>query len=455
VQRKILWVSSKNDATDESEIPVYVSQLSGKVSFEANYRHGEKSLHEAIVGMAQGFVGSNNIPLLTPYGNFGSHAMNGSDAASPHYISVKLEPITRKIFVREDDALLKYLTDGNASIEPAFYCPVIPMILVNGTSGAGGVGWHSSVPRFDPRDVIANCRRWMPGENHAKLEEMKPSYSGFKGRIEKTNVEGEWLMSGYAEVDGLLIRIMEIPVGMSAEDLYKRVNSLPKDNKSDGNPPIHTIRTVNNVYFQIKVTEKQKEYIVQQGGIDKFFGLTKIIRCRQMVLFGPQGKLKVYDCITDVFEDFGNVRLQMYSDRKASILSSLRRRFNQLANEIRFINDSFAEEFRNLPLEELLKALEEKGYMKIPENGEDSDAKGRNLTTLYRDYEHLVAMSTHGVTGEQRSAAEKERLEIKKKMEAMKKKSPPGMWVEDLDAVEKALAERGNPEGVCDWPREE
>ena len=44
----------------------------------------------------------------------------------------KLEPITRLMFHPDDDDLLTYLQDDGASIEPIFYMPVIPMVLVNG-----------------------------------------------------------------------------------------------------------------------------------------------------------------------------------------------------------------------------------------------------------------------------------------------------------------------------------
>ena len=60
------------------------------VSEHAQYHHGEASLMGAIIGMAQNFVGSNNVNLLFPSGQFGTRLMGGADAASPRYIFTKV-----------------------------------------------------------------------------------------------------------------------------------------------------------------------------------------------------------------------------------------------------------------------------------------------------------------------------------------------------------------------------
>ena len=100
---------------------VKVAQLAGFVSDKAAYHHGEMSLTGAIVGMAQNFVGSNNINMLVPAGQFGSRIKGGKDASSPRYIFTQLEKITRCIFTEQDDHVLKYLTDDGTPVEPQFY----------------------------------------------------------------------------------------------------------------------------------------------------------------------------------------------------------------------------------------------------------------------------------------------------------------------------------------------
>lgn len=174
-QRKVLFGCFKRKLKAE----VKVAQLTGYVAEHSAYHHGEASLQGTIVGMAQTFVGSNNVNLLTPSGQFGTRLMGGKDSASPRYIFTSLEPITRLIFHPDDDELLSYLQDDGLSIEPEFYVPVIPMILVNGADGIG-TGWSTFVPNFSPRTIIANLRRMIAGE---APEPMHPEYTGFTGDV--------------------------------------------------------------------------------------------------------------------------------------------------------------------------------------------------------------------------------------------------------------------------------
>lgn len=148
-QRKVLFGAFKRKLTSE----IKVIQFSGYVSEHSAYHHGEQSLNGTIISMAQDFVGSNNVNLLVPSGQFGSRLLGGKDAASPRYIYTYLSPVTRKIFKEEDDALCHYLVDEGQSIEPDFYLPILPMVLVNGSEGIG-TGYSTSIPNYNPVDIV-------------------------------------------------------------------------------------------------------------------------------------------------------------------------------------------------------------------------------------------------------------------------------------------------------------
>jgi DNA topoisomerase II len=174
-QRKVLFGCFKRNLKGE----IKVAQLTGYVAEHSAYHHGEQSLQGTIVNMAQNFVGSNNINLLTPSGQFGTRRMGGKDSASARYIFTKLEPITRAIFHPDDAELLTYRTDDGVAIEPEFYVPVIPMVLVNGADGIG-TGWSSTVCNYNPREIIRNLRRRIAGD---KMIPMAPWYDGFVGEV--------------------------------------------------------------------------------------------------------------------------------------------------------------------------------------------------------------------------------------------------------------------------------
>jgi hypothetical protein len=212
-QRKVLFSAFKRNLRAD----IKVAQLAGYVSEHSAYHHGEAALAATIIGMAQDFVGSNNLPLLVPSGQFGTRLMGGKDAASPRYIFTRLAAVTRAVFHPADDALLRYLDDDGLSVEPTWYMPVIPMVLVNGADGIG-TGWATSVPTYNPRDLIAALRRRIAGE---EIGELTPWFRGFKGAVERKDAH-HFTARGIAEVDaaGEVLTVSELPVGRWTQD-YK------------------------------------------------------------------------------------------------------------------------------------------------------------------------------------------------------------------------------------------
>ncbi|CAE7635758.1 top2, partial [Symbiodinium sp. KB8] len=201
-QRKVLFSCFKRNLKHE----IKVVQLAGYVSEHSAYHHGEQSLAATIIGMAQNFVGSNNINLLYPAGQFGTRLMGGKDAASPRYIFTRLNKITRYLYREEDDPLLKYQEEDGQKIEPVvrepafsvcghfsvcvflqWYMPVIPMVLVNGSEGIG-TGWSSSIPPYNPREIIQVLRD-------------RPWFRGFTGEVLDKGTTGSYIIRGIGDFE--------------------------------------------------------------------------------------------------------------------------------------------------------------------------------------------------------------------------------------------------------------
>ena len=157
---------------------IRVAQFAGYISEHASYHHGEASLQGTIVNMAQDYVGSNNINLLMPNGQFGTRLKGGKDAAQPRYIHTCLNDITNKIFNKVDEALLDYINDDGFIVEPEFYIPIIPMILVNGCQGIG-TGWSTKIPCYNPADIVENINNLIEGK---PMKDLIPWYRGFTGK---------------------------------------------------------------------------------------------------------------------------------------------------------------------------------------------------------------------------------------------------------------------------------
>lgn len=212
---QVLYVCIKRN--DKREIKV--GQLVGSVMEKAAYHHGDTSLSMTIVNMAQNYVGSNNINLLEPRGQFGTRVQGGKDSASPRYIFTKMSPLTRLLFHPHDDPLLKHEYDDNIKIEPQWYIPIIPMVLVNGAEGIG-TGWMTKIPNYNPRDLVKNLRRMLDGE---ETKELVPWYKNFRGTIEYFG-GGRYVISGeLAIMDDDKIEISELPVGTWTQNYKENV----------------------------------------------------------------------------------------------------------------------------------------------------------------------------------------------------------------------------------------
>jgi DNA topoisomerase-2 len=484
-QRKILFACFKRKLKGE----IKVAQLAGYVSEHSAYHHGEASLQGAIVGMAQTFVGSNNINLLTPSGQFGTRRMGGKDSASPRYIFTKLEKITRAIFHPDDDALLTYLNDDGLSIEPENYMPVIPMVLVNGSDGIG-TGWSSSTPNYCPRQVIANLRRRLKGE---ELEKMSPHYSGFAGEMiaETGNREGSFIVRGKIErVDDTTLKITELPIkkwtqdykmfleGLMLGDVSSKSAAAAKkgkkgdddeDDADGGKKKVKTAITIQDfkenhtdatVSFTITATKEAIDsYEKEKDGLVGKFKLKTTISTSNMQLFNEQGRIIKYDTPEDILEEFYRVRLDFYEKRKAHLLEILRKERLMLSNKARFVEEVCSGDLvvSNRKRSELLDELQERGYdlmtkddeKKSNDNADGSDDEDEDEaedSTSYSDlakgYEYLLGMKIWTLTFEK---SQKLRVELEEKTQEvadLEATQPSTIWWHDLDAIEDALDER-------------
>ncbi len=256
-QRKVLYSCFKRGLTNS----IRVAQFSGYVSETALYHHGECSLQATIVGMAQNYVGSNNINLLEPEGQFGTRLHGGNDAASPRYIYTKLSPLTRVLFHSADDTLVKHINEEGLSIEPEWYIPIIPMSMVNGTEGIG-TGWCTSIPNFNPRDIVENIRRMMKKE---PLQQMTPWYRGFKGTIQWSPAKNSFVSQAvWRRVDDETLHISELVVrywtSSFREHLGKVIpNSVVKVAVRSCNELI--LQLINNVIRASKITAPTRQLI--------------------------------------------------------------------------------------------------------------------------------------------------------------------------------------------------
>ncbi|KAL0597809.1 DNA topoisomerase 2-alpha [Plecturocebus cupreus] len=453
-QRKVLFTCFKRN--DKREVKV--AQLAGSVAEMSSYHHGEMSLMMTIINLAQNFVGSNNLNLLQPIGQFGTRLHGGKDSASPRYIFTMLSSLARLLFPPKDDHTLKFLYDDNQRVEPEWYIPIIPMVLINGAEGIG-TGWSCKIPNFDVREVVNNIRRLMDGEEPLP---MLPSYKNFKGTIEEL-APNQYVISGeVAILNSTTIEISELPIRTWTQT-YKEQVLEPMLNGTEKTPPLITdyreYHTDTTVKFVVKMTE-EKLAEAERVGLHKVFKLQTSLTCNSMVLFDHVGCLKKYDTVLDILRDFFELRLKYYGLRKEWLVGMLGAESAKLNNQARFILEKIDGKIiiENKPKKELIKVLIQRGYdsdpvkawkeaqQKVPdeEENEESDneketEKSDSVTDSGPTFNYLLDMPLWYLTKEKKDELCRLRNEKEQELDTLKRKSPSDLWKEDLAAFIEEL----------------
>uniref|UniRef100_A0A8C2X8X0 DNA topoisomerase 2 n=1 Tax=Cyclopterus lumpus TaxID=8103 RepID=A0A8C2X8X0_CYCLU len=441
-QRKVLFSCFKRN--DKREVKV--AQLAGSVAEMSAYHHGEVSLMMTIVGLAQNFVGSNNLNLLQPQGQFGTRLHGGKDSASPRYIFTMLSPLARLLFPTVDDNLLKYNVDDNQRVEPEWYLPIIPTVLVNGAEGIG-TAWASKIPNYDVREIVGNIHRMLNGDEPLP---MLPSYKGFKGTIEQV-MDNQFINTGeVAIIDSTTIEISELPVKTWTQ-VYKENVLEPMLNGTEKVPPLITdykeYHTDTTVRFIVKMTtEKLSE--AEAAGLHKVFKLQQTLTCNSMVLFDHAGSLNKYESVQDVLKDFFELRMKYYVLRKDWLVGMLGAESAKLTNQARFILEKIEGSLviENKPKKELIRMLQQMGYDSDPvkawkqaQEKEEEEEGAEEEDTSGPDYNYLLSMPLWYLTKEKKDELCKQRDAKMTELNTLKKKAPTGLWKEDLAAFSEEL----------------
>lgn len=493
-QRKVIYACFRRNLKKE----IKVSQLSGYVSEQTSYHHGENSLQGTIIGLAQDFVGSNNINLLVPKGQFGTRIKGGDDAASPRYIFTYLSPVTFSLFDENDFPLLNYLEDDGSKIEPDTYYPILPIVLINGSDGIG-TGFRSKIPCYNPFDLFTQFKNRLILQNNDEsfdpFEPIHPWYNKFEGTIDfvdDTNKDLEddesiassdsgdfrkYVASGKYLITGDTIKITELPIGVwtqnykefienaiieyseSEKEKKKDTKSVDsgtnketkeKKTKKKYNLPIITYDnhcTDEKVSFSIKM-EKGFLQTLTHNEILKRFKLTKSISTSSMYLYNNDGKIQHYKTPEEIMEEFYTIRLGIYQKRKEYLLKKLLRECIILENKVKFVQNVLDEQIKWNQSEDIIeKRLEE---LTINRLDVDEFNLGIDLNTRVPlsgskvSYHYVLDMKIRSLTKEKVEALQKEYEQKRVEYDVLGEKKITDMWLDDLSSLEKSYVFPGS-----------
>jgi len=428
--RKILFSAFKRKLTSE----IKVAQFSGYVSEHSAYHHGEASLNGAIVNMAQNFVGSNNINLLEPNGQFGTRLQGGDDSASERYIFTQLNTLTRYLFPEADDAILKYLNDDGTIVEPEFYVPIIPFALMNGISGIG-TGFSCDIAPYNPKTIIQYLKQKLANQSTDAID-FVPYYEGFRGSVRRV-ADQKYLIKGlYEKIGEDKIRITELPVGKWTMPYTTFLETLMDGSSVDkaGKKIPPSIKDFTSICTEVSIDftvvfpkdrlEELEESVDANGcnGVEKLLKLFTTVSTTNMHMFNAECKLHKYATVQEIIDEFYGIRLTTYQKRKNYLVADMEKKLVKLSNRARYIQETL------------------KGTIDLRrKTGEQVTALLTDMKfALYDgDFKYLVKMPMDSVTQENVASIMKEKEDTEMELANLKAMTLEKMWSVELEQLDQ------------------
>jgi len=322
-QRKVAHVANQVWKTG-NEKPLKVFQLAGTVAANAYYHHGNASLEGAIIGMAQDFKSS--MPIFQGIGQFGS--LRSPEAGAARYVGVKFNENFRLLY--KDFELTTPQHEEGEEIEPHFFLPIVPTVLLNGGSGIA-VGFATNILNRNPLDLIDACVDVLDGK---PVKTLKPWIRGFDGTFDVApDSQKSWLIRGKYDVKNTsTVEVTEIPPGFT----YEKYESLLEGLVEKGTLHAYDDHTSGKIHYALKFPRQTLADLLKKGKLDDVLKMQER-ETENYTTLDEHGKLKVFNAASEIVEYFVNFRLSFYEKRKARLLVDLERDVKFLSNRARFI----------------------------------------------------------------------------------------------------------------------
>ena len=359
----------------------------------------------------------------------------GKDAASPRYIFTKLQPYTRTLYPRDDDVLLTNVIDDGDVVEPQFYAPILPNILINGCTAGIGTGWSCFVPQYNPLDLVNCVKIWLKKKTifeeseeglFSLLPELTPWYNGYTGTIKKINdqkFESYGIFEKTTQRQQTIVKVTELPIGLWTEKFKDYLEDLLEQKK---------IKAMKNyskpdiVHFEIT---ELPDFELNYDSLK----LKTSINLTNMVLFTREGRLQRFEMVDDIIEYFCQVRYEYYEKRKINQLKVMKEQLEWLQNKHKFLeeimNDTLVIHKRSE--QEIIKDLVSKNY-------KSSDTKSPC-------FDYLLNMNIRSMSQDKINSLQKDINNLNQNIKNLENTNESSMWINDLDKFTQQYQNRTKP----------
>jgi DNA topoisomerase-2 len=408
-QRKIIYIADKVWKTG-SEKPLKIFQLGGRIAADAHYHHGDGSLNGAIIGMAQSF--KNSLPLLEELGQFGS--LRSPESGAPRYISTKLTKNFRLLY-KDFELLQNQVEEGN-TIEPKYFLPIIPTVLLNGSSGIA-VGFATNILNRNPLDLIEACSRVLAGK---KINELLPWWNDYSGKVSQVDQTNQYSMRGtYRVLNTSTVEITELPPSMTFQKYDAHLTSLTEK----GIIQSYEDNSSNGIHYTLKFQRATLSDLLNKGKLDQLLKMVET-ETENLTCLDEHGKLIIFDSVDQLVKYFVCFRLGFYEKRKEFLINKYESDLLYLSNRARFIKSIIEKTLivNNRPSQEIISDLEKMKFDQV--SGSYGYLLGMRISSLTKElYEELL----------------KEVENLKILINEIKSTQPIDMYKSDLSELKKNI----------------
>ena len=409
-QRKVVYIANKIWKTG-NEKPMKLFQLAGRVAAEAFYHHGNTSLESSMVGMAQKF--KNSLPLLQGVGQFGS--LRSPAAGAPRYISAKLHPNFRLLY--QDFDLLENKIEEGEKIEPAFFLPIVPTVILNGTSGIA-VGFATNILNRNPKDVVDACISTL---NDKRMKVLAPWIEEFNGTFTRDLENPKtWKIKGQHQIiNTTTVKITAIPPNYTYERYEEILNLL----QEKGIITSYDDNSSETIEYVLKFRRSILKDLVSKDKLERALRLNTQ-ETENLTTIDENGKLKIFNKAEEIVKHFVSIRLGWYQTRKDYLIDKTEKQLSLVTNKARFIKDIIDGKLKinNVPKKTIILYLETADY-----------------DTVHGSYDYLLSMAIHSLTKEryEKLLLEKEGCIIA--LKTLKETYPKEMYLTDLKKLKASI----------------
>lgn len=411
--RKTIHTIIKNNI----KTPIKVSQLSSKIAEQQAYLHGEGSLFGVITGLAQDFVGANNIPLLKREGNFGSRLIQEPSAA--RYIFTCKEDVLDLLFCPEDLPVLIEQEFEGSIIEPRFFVPTLPLLAINGSEGISS-GFAQKIFARNPKEVIQYIKDKLKG--HKSSVKLNPWFRGFTGKVVATDEPGSYEIHGKAEeINTATVKVTELPIGWDLSSYIEYLNKLEDKGDISG---YSDFSNEDKFEFEIKFRRETLKSFNKNTELLDFLKLIKRISENYTVL-DENLKIKTYNSIQELLDNYIETKKEYLKKRKEYLASKLKRELEILLSKLTFIHGIITDQIvvNKKPEDQIISQLK----------------KVDKIIEVDGSYSYLLHMPINSFTKEKLQAL-KDQIDLKKEqLHSILKKSIEDLWIDDIAKIERIL----------------